>query len=151
MGYARRFGAEIVNFADDFVVCGQAPAEAMLAAVEGRMEQLRLRINAAKTRRLRGGQRFRVCVTAPLSRRIGPHEAQRNACDAGFVRPGEFLVLSRPRFRRKARSHAVSVGLASNGLPMRAMETASTTCDVCHLVSQLPRSVSVRSDRYARM
>ncbi len=28
-GHARRYGAEIVNYADDFVVCGKAPAEAM--------------------------------------------------------------------------------------------------------------------------
>ena len=28
-GYARRFKAEIVNYADDFVVLGQAPAAIM--------------------------------------------------------------------------------------------------------------------------
>ena len=33
LGYARRFGAEIVNYADDFCVLGKAPAAAMLAAV----------------------------------------------------------------------------------------------------------------------
>ena len=53
LGYARRFGAEIVNYADDFVVCGKAPAAAMLAAVERIMEQLRLPLNATKTRCLR--------------------------------------------------------------------------------------------------
>ncbi len=53
LGYARSFGAEIVNFADDFVVCGKAPAEAMRAAVERIMERLRLPINATKTRCLR--------------------------------------------------------------------------------------------------
>ena len=53
LGHARRFKAEIVNFADDFVVCGKAPAEAMRAAVERMMETLRLPINAAKTRCLR--------------------------------------------------------------------------------------------------
>ncbi len=53
LGYARRFGAEIVNYADDFVVCGKAPAEAMRAAVERMMETLRLPINATKTRCLR--------------------------------------------------------------------------------------------------
>ena len=29
LGHARRYEAEIVNYADDFVVCGKAPAEAM--------------------------------------------------------------------------------------------------------------------------
>ena len=53
LGYARWFGAEIVNYADDFVVCGKAPAEAMRAAVERMMEQLRLPVNATKTRCLR--------------------------------------------------------------------------------------------------
>ena len=53
LGYARRFGAEIVNYADDFVVCGKAPAEAMLAAVERITEKLRLPLNATKTRCLR--------------------------------------------------------------------------------------------------
>ena len=53
LGYARRFGAEIVNYADDFVVCGKAPAAAMLAAVERIMGKLRLPLNATKTRCLR--------------------------------------------------------------------------------------------------
>ena len=53
LGYARRFGAEIVNYADDFVVCGKAPAAAMLAAVERITETLRLPLNATKTRCLR--------------------------------------------------------------------------------------------------
>ena len=42
-----------MNFADDFVVCGKAPAEAMRVAVERMMETLRLPINATKTRCLR--------------------------------------------------------------------------------------------------
>ena len=41
LGYARRFGAEIVNYADDFVVCGKAPAETMRGVVEGMMERMR--------------------------------------------------------------------------------------------------------------
>ena len=53
LGYAQRFDAEIVNFADDFVVCGRASAEAMRVAVERMMEKLRLPINATKTRCLR--------------------------------------------------------------------------------------------------
>ena len=53
LGHARRFGAEIVNYADDFVICGQAPAAAMRAVVERMMERLRLPLNATKTRCLR--------------------------------------------------------------------------------------------------
>ena len=34
LGYARRFRAEIVNYADDLCVLGKAPAAEMLAAVE---------------------------------------------------------------------------------------------------------------------
>ena len=53
LGYARRHGAEVVNYADDFVVCGKAPAEAMRVDVERMMERLRLPLNATKTRCLR--------------------------------------------------------------------------------------------------
>ena len=53
LGHARRFGAEIANYADDFVVCGRAPAEAMRAAVERMTERLRMPVNARKTRSLR--------------------------------------------------------------------------------------------------
>lgn len=50
LGHARRFRAEIVNYADDFVVCGKAPSAEMLAAVEALMRRLRLTINPDKTR-----------------------------------------------------------------------------------------------------
>ena len=53
LGHARRFGAAIVNYADDFVICGQAPAEAMRGVMERIMERLRLPVNATKTRCLR--------------------------------------------------------------------------------------------------
>ena len=53
LGYARRFDAEIVNYADDLVVCGKAPAATMRAVVETMMERLRVPINAAKTRNMR--------------------------------------------------------------------------------------------------
>ena len=52
-GYARRFGAEIVNYADDFCVLGKAPAAEMLAAVKRIMGVLKLPVNARKTRCLR--------------------------------------------------------------------------------------------------
>ena len=50
LGYARRFRAEIVNYADDFAVLGRAPAAEMLTAVEGLMRRLKLPMNAEKTR-----------------------------------------------------------------------------------------------------
>ena len=52
-GYARRFGAEIVNYADDFCVLGKAPAAEMLAAVNRIMGVLKLPVNTRKTRCLR--------------------------------------------------------------------------------------------------
>ena len=42
LGYARRFGAEIVNYADDFCVLGKAPAAEMLAVVNRLMARLKL-------------------------------------------------------------------------------------------------------------
>ena len=53
LGYARRFRAEIVNYADDFCVLGKAPAAAMLAAVRRLAEGLKLPVNERKTRCLR--------------------------------------------------------------------------------------------------
>ena len=50
LGYARRFKADIVNYADDIAVLGRAPAAEMLAAVEGLMKRLKLPLNAEKTR-----------------------------------------------------------------------------------------------------
>ena len=50
LGYARRFDAEIVNYADDFMVLGKAPPADMLAAVEALIERLKLTVNAEKTR-----------------------------------------------------------------------------------------------------
>ena len=50
LGYARRFKAEIVNYADDFAVLGKVPAAEMLTAVEGLLERLKLPMNAEKTR-----------------------------------------------------------------------------------------------------
>ena len=52
-GYARRFGAEIVNYADDFCVLGKTSAAEMLAEVNRIMEVLKLPVNARKTRCLR--------------------------------------------------------------------------------------------------
>ena len=53
LGYARRFKAKIVNYADDFVVLGRTPAAIMRAAVEGLTKRLKLTLNAEKTREVR--------------------------------------------------------------------------------------------------
>ena len=53
LGYARRFRAKIVNYADDFRVLGKAPAAEMLTAVKRIMEELKLAVNERKTRCLR--------------------------------------------------------------------------------------------------
>ncbi len=53
LGHARRFRAEIVNYADDLCVLGKAPAAEMLAAVERLVTGLKLTVNERKTRCLR--------------------------------------------------------------------------------------------------
>ncbi len=89
-GHARRYGAEIVNYADDFVVCGKAPAEAMRATVERMMEQLRLPVNATKTRCLR-------CPEEPmefLGYRIGRNYSPRTGRAYIGTRPSKASVRS---------------------------------------------------------
>ena len=49
LGYARRFKAEIVNYADDLTVLGTAPAAEMLMALQVLMKGLKLTVNAEKT------------------------------------------------------------------------------------------------------
>lgn len=53
LGYAQRFEAEIVCYADDFCVLGKATATEMYAVITQFMERLKLPINAQKTRCLR--------------------------------------------------------------------------------------------------
>ncbi len=53
LGYARRFRAEVVNYADDLCVMSEAPAAKTLAVVERLMRVLKLPINDRKTRCLR--------------------------------------------------------------------------------------------------
>ena len=55
LGFARRFGAEIVSYADDFCMLGEAPAEKMLPVVIGLMGRLKLKVNEQETR----------CLTCP--------------------------------------------------------------------------------------
>lgn len=53
LGYARHFNAEIVCYADDFVVLGQASSAEMLTVVKRLMTKLKLAVNVEKARCLR--------------------------------------------------------------------------------------------------
>ena len=48
-GYERWFGAHIVNYADDFVICCRGNAASAMAAMRRIMTRLRLTVNEAKT------------------------------------------------------------------------------------------------------
>lgn len=49
LGYERRFGAEIVNYADDLVICCRHQAEEAMGAMRHLMQRLKLTVNEAKT------------------------------------------------------------------------------------------------------
>ena len=83
LGHARRFGAEIVNYADDFVISGQALTAAMWVVVERMVERLRLPLNATKTRCLRGPEE--------------PWSSSGTACDATTTRARERPTSARAR------------------------------------------------------
>ena len=90
LGYARRFGAEIVNYADDFRVLGKAPAAAMLAVVNRLMARLKLPVNARKTQCLR-------CPEKPimfLGYRIGWNYRPTDGSRYIGTRPGKASVQS---------------------------------------------------------
>ena len=73
LGYARRFHAEIVNYADDICALGKVSAAEMLLAVNRIMNHLKLPVNVEKTRCLR-------CPEEPLGflgYRIGTNYRQR--------------------------------------------------------------------------
>ena len=53
LGYAKRWGASIVNYADDFVICCRGNAEEAMRAMRTLMERLKLTVNETKTRRCR--------------------------------------------------------------------------------------------------
>lgn len=50
LGYEKRFGAFIVNYADDLVICCRGSAEQALVAMREIMQKLRLTVNETKTR-----------------------------------------------------------------------------------------------------
>lgn len=49
LGYERRFGAHIVNYADDLVICCKGRADEALRAMRRMMERLKLTVNEEKT------------------------------------------------------------------------------------------------------
>ena len=105
LGYARRFGAEIVNYADDFCVLGKAPAAVMLAAVNRLMERLKLPVNARKTQCLR-------CPENPiefLGYRIGWNNRPTDGSRYIGTRPNKASVQSICRRISEANGPAVRV------------------------------------------
>ena len=93
LGYARRFHAEIVNYADDICILGKMPATEMLLAVNRIMNHLKLPVNVEKTRCLR-------CPEEPLEflgYRIGTNYRQR----------GKDHILVPVQARRALRVYAV--------------------------------------------
>ena len=73
LGYARRFQAEIVNYADDLCVLGKAPAADMLAAVRRLMDGLKLPVNERKTRCLRCPEEAFEFLGYRIGRNYRPH------------------------------------------------------------------------------
>jgi hypothetical protein len=49
LGYEKRFGARIVNYADDFVICCRGTAQEAMSAMRTMMQKLKLTINETKT------------------------------------------------------------------------------------------------------
>jgi group II intron reverse transcriptase/maturase len=90
LGYARRFGAEIVAYADDFCVLGKAPPAEMLQVVTRLMRKLKLEINAQKTRCLQ-------CPEEPfefLGYRIGRNYRPKSGSRYIGTRPSKASVQS---------------------------------------------------------
>jgi RNA-directed DNA polymerase len=50
LGHEKRFKANVVNYADDLVICCRGSAEEALAAMRGMMGKLKLTVNETKTR-----------------------------------------------------------------------------------------------------
>jgi RNA-directed DNA polymerase len=53
LGHARRLGARIVAYADDFVICCRGTADEAMRVMRAMMERLKLTVNETKTRRCR--------------------------------------------------------------------------------------------------
>ena len=90
LGHARRFGTEIVAYADDFCVLGKAPPAEMMQVVTRLMGKLKLPLNAQKTR----------CLPCPeesfafLGYRIGGHYRPKSGRRSLGTRPSKASVQS---------------------------------------------------------
>ncbi len=73
LGHARRFKAEVVNYADDLVVLGKSSSAEMLAVVENLMERLKLTVNAEKTRCCRAPEDSFEFLGYRIGRNYRPH------------------------------------------------------------------------------
>ena len=73
LGHARRFRAEIVNYADDLCVLGKAPAAETLAAVGRLVAGLKLAVNERKTRCLRCPEEAFEFLGYRIGRNYRPH------------------------------------------------------------------------------
>ena len=103
LGHARRFGSEIVNYADDLCVLGKAPSADMLLAVRHLMDRLKLPVNEQKTRCLR-------CPEEPiefLGYRIGRNHRPNGSGAYIGTRPGKASVqgICRKVSEQTARRH----------------------------------------------
>lgn len=88
LGHRRRFGAEIVNYADDFVICCRGDASEALAAMRAVMERLKLTVNESKTRLVRVPEDS----VDFLGYTIGRHWAPRTGRPYLGVRPAKTRV-----------------------------------------------------------
>ena len=76
LGHEKRLAAQIVNYADDFVICCRGTAKEAMAAMRDMMARLKLTVNEAKTRVCRFpdetfdflGYTFRRCWSPKLGR-----------------------------------------------------------------------------------
>jgi len=50
LGHEKRFGAHVVNYADDLVICCRGRAEEALSTMRAMMTKLKLTVNETKTR-----------------------------------------------------------------------------------------------------
>jgi len=106
LGHQKRFQAQIVNYADDFVILCRRQAEPALAAMRSMMERLKLTVNEAKTHvcRLRRAESFdflgytfgRMYSPRTGGAYLGVRPAKKRVL--GICRKLNELVGSRPTF-----------------------------------------------------
>ena len=85
LGHEERFHAQIVNYADDFVICCHGQAEQAMDAMRGIMRRLKLMVNEQKTHLCRFpdesfdflGYTFARCYSKTGTRYIGQRPSQK--------------------------------------------------------------------------